>query len=240
MKKLYKIVGIAMLVAILGAAAVGAVVFAQDAEEGADWPFDFQARFREAIAGILGISVNEYDAAVETAQGQALDEAVTEGWLTEDQAQQMQERMAEGLGPGMRGGGFGPMRGGRGGLMGGHENSLIDVAAEALDLSVQDLLTELQDGKSIADVAGEKGVDVQTIADAHLAQLTETLNQAVADGQLTQARADWMLAQAAEQVQERLTEPFEFNGCGPGGFHGGPGRMWPGGDPEDSSGQDDA
>ena len=98
--------GIATLVAILGVAAIGAVVYAQDAEEGSGWPFDFGQRFREAVAEVLGISVEEYDTAVETAQGQVVDEAVTEGWLTEDQAEQMRERMAEGFGPGMRGGKF--------------------------------------------------------------------------------------------------------------------------------------
>lgn len=244
MKKLWKLVGIATLVAILGAAAIGAVALAQDAEEGAGWPFNFQERFREAIAGVLGISTDEYDAAVDTAQEQVLDEAVVEGWLTEDQAQQMRDRMAEGdgpwMGPGMRGGEFGKMHGGRGGFIGGPDNSLTSVAAEALDLSVRELMTELQDGKSIANLAGEKGVDVQTIADTYLAQLSETLNEAVADGKLTQARADWMLEQATEQVQERLTEPFEFDDCGPGGFHGRPGLRGPRDDAQDSSDQDDA
>jgi hypothetical protein len=244
MRKVWKIVGIAAVIAILGAAAIGAVALAQDTEDGANWPFNFQERFREAIANVLGISTDEYDAAVETAQGQVLDQAVTEGWLTEDQAQQMQERMAEGFGsgmaPGMRGDKFGGMRGGHGGFIGGPDNSLMSVAAEALDLSVKDLMTELQDGKSIADVAGEKSVDVQTIADTYLAQLAETLKQAVTDGKLTQTRADWMLEQETAQVQQRLAEPFEFDDCGPGGFHGRPGMMRPGGDLEDSSSENDA
>ena len=229
MRKLWKIVGIATLVAILGVAAIGAVAFAQDAEEGSGWPFDFGQRFREAVAEVLGISVEEYDAAVETAQGQVVDEAVTEGWLTEDQAEQMRERMAEGFGPGMRGGKFGSMHGGRGGFMGAPGGSLLNVAAEQMDMSVQELVEALDEDTSIADVAAEKGVDVQTIADAYLAQLSETLNQAVTDGKLTQERADWMLAQATEQVQAQLTEPFEFGGPCPGGFHGGPGMMRPGG-----------
>ena len=113
--------------------------------------------------------------------------------------------------------------------MGAPGEPLLNVAAEQMDMSVQELVEALDEDTSIADVAAEKGVDVQTIADAYLAQLSETLNQAVTDGKLTQERADWMLAQATEQVQAQLTEPFDFGGPCPGGFHGGPGMMRPGG-----------
>ncbi len=245
MKKFWKIAGIVTLVAVLGVTAVGAVAFAQDAEDGADWPFNFRERFTEAIAGVLGISVEEYDAAVDTAQGQVLDEAVAEGWLTEEQAEQVRERVAEGFGPGtrggMRGGKFGPMHGGHGGFMGGPENSLVGVAADQLDMTVEELLEALDGETSIADVATEQGVEPQAIADAHLAQIAERLDEAVAEGYLTQERADWMLEQATERVQECLYEPFEFEGpCHGGGFRGGPGRMRPGGNFRGFPNQNDA
>lgn len=220
MKKVWKMVGIATLVAILGAAAIGAVAYAQD--DGSGGPFDFGGRFREAIAGILGISVEEYDAAVEQAQAQVVDEALAEGWLTEDQAQRMQERFDQGFGArGMGKGLMGPHQG----FVGRGETSLISVAAEKLDMSVQDLLTELRDDKSIADVAQEQGVDPQDILDAYLAQLEENLAQAVEDGKITQNQADWMLEQATEMAPDRLNNTWE--GRFPGGFRGGgrPGRM---------------
>jgi hypothetical protein len=56
------------LVAILGVAAVGAVAFAQEAKDGSNGPFEFAGKFKEALAGILGISVDEYNAAVDKAQ----------------------------------------------------------------------------------------------------------------------------------------------------------------------------
>jgi hypothetical protein len=227
MKNVLKVAGIATLVAILGVVAVGAIAYAQDDGDGdgSTWPFNFRERFNQAVADVLGITVEEYDAALETAQERVLDEAVTEGWLTEDQADRMRERVDEGFGPGMRGGKFGPGRG-HGGFIGGPEGSLVAVAAEELDMSVQDLMAELQDGKSIADVAGEKDVDPQTIADAYLAQLSDSLNQAVENGRLTQERADWMLEQASEKVMDQLEGTWED--CGPHGFPGGgrPGRMW--------------
>jgi hypothetical protein len=227
MKMFWRIAGIATLVAILGVAAVGAVAFAQDADNGADWPFNFRQRMHDAIANILDVSVEEYDDAVETAQDQVIDQAVTEGWLTQDQADRMRERMEEGLGPRMRGGKFGSGYGAHG-FGAGPENSLVGVAADELNMSVQDLVAELQDGKSIAEVAEDKGVDPQSIADAFLDKLAERLGQAVQDEKLTQERADWMLEQAEEHVQERLNEPLAFEGPCPGGFRGGPG-MRPGG-----------
>jgi polyhydroxyalkanoate synthesis regulator phasin len=220
MKKVWKAVGIATLVAILGVVAVGAVAYAQD--DGSGGPFDFGGRFREAIAEILGISVDEYNAAVEQAQEQVIDEALAEGWLTEEQAERMQERFDQDFGvQGMDKGFMGPHMG----FMERGGNSLIGVAAEKLDISVRDLLTELQDGKSIADVAKDKGVDPQDIIDTYLAQLEETLKQAVADGKLTQTQADWILEQATEAAPDQLNNTWE--GRFPGGFPGGerPGRM---------------
>ncbi|MFC2037425.1 hypothetical protein ACFLYD_05580 [Chloroflexota bacterium] len=220
MKAFWKIVGIATLVAVLGVTVVGGVALAQDAGDGAGLPFDFRARFRDAIAGILDIDVQAYDAAVEQAQGQVLDEALSEGWLTEDQADKMRERLEEGVGPrGLGGGVMGP----RLGFMGGREHAPISVAAEQLGMSQQDLLDELKDGKSIADVAREQGVDPQTIADAYLAQLAENLAKAVEDGKLTQKQADWMWEQAEGRVTDQLDQTWQ--GMGPGGF---PGRKGPG------------
>ena len=112
MSKLWKIIGIATLVAILGVMAVGVVAYAQN-DEGEGWPFNFHERFKEILADKLGVTVGEYDAAVEQAQGQVVDEALEEGWLTEDQAERMreraelmQERMDQGFGFRGRGKGF--------------------------------------------------------------------------------------------------------------------------------------
>ncbi len=223
MKRFWKIVGIATLVAVLGVAAVGAVAYAQDDEAG--WPFNFGQNFREAIAGILGISVEEYAAAVEQAREQVVDEAQAEGWLTEEQAEQMREKMAEGFGPrGMDRGFMRPGPGNMGKAMRDHAGGLVEVAAGALDMPVKDLFTELKDGKSIAAVAAEQGVDTQVVVNAYLDAIEARLDEAVANGKLTQERADWMLEQAAERLPDQLDKAFE--GCAPGGF---PHRGRPGG-----------
>jgi hypothetical protein len=117
-----------------------------------------------------------------------------------------------------RGFGMGP-----GGMMdrGGPENSLIAVAAEKLGLTTQELLAELQAGKTIAEVAAEKNVAVDTIVEAVIAARSERLNQLVTDGQLTQEQADAMLTLMKANVTERINAEWPAGGFGRGMMGGG-------------------
>ncbi|MBN1659676.1 MAG: hypothetical protein JXA93_14820 [Anaerolineae bacterium] len=224
MKQFWKIVGIAALVGILGVAAVGAVAFAQD--DGSSTPFDLAARFKEALAAVLGISVDDYDAAVDKAQDQVVADALAEGWLTEEQAQSLQERMdrAQDSGMGFMGRGFDGM--GRGfdgmdrGAKGG-SSRLLSAAAEALGMTTDDLCTEMEAGKSIADLAAEKGVDTQVIIDAYLDKVKADLDAAVAEGSITQNQADYQLQQAEERAVDRL-DSTGLEGRRGGRHHGAP------------------
>jgi polyhydroxyalkanoate synthesis regulator phasin len=220
MKRFWKFAGIATLIAVLGVAVVGAVAYAQ--EDGEGFPFDFRGKFKEALAEILGVSVDEYDAAVDQAQGQVVDEALAEGWLTEDQADMLKWRMDQAPDLGMRG--MGKDFGGFDRGMFGRGDNLVSVAADELGMELTDLLTELQDGKTIADVAGEKGVDTQVIVDAYVAQVKENLDEGVAEGRMTQKQADYFLEQAGERATDQLNNTWEGGSRGfPGGGH--PGRM---------------
>lgn len=223
MKRIWKIVGIVSMVAILGVVSVEAVAFAQD-DKGAS-PFDFGQRFKEALVEILGISVDEYDDAVDQARQQVMDDALAEGWLTEDQAEMLRwrleqepegrmPRMAKGF-PGWAGHcGFG--------------TSLTSIAADELGMSLTDLLTEMKDGKSIADLAEAKGIDTQTILDAYLAQVAKDADEAVAEGTMTQKQADYSLEQAAERAVDRLDNVWLEGDMGRGGYRGGGMMGFPG------------
>ena len=224
MRRFWKIAGIATLVAVLAVGALGAVALAQEgSDDGSGW--NLRERLHQAIASILGISVEEYETAVDTAQGQVLEEAVADGWLTQEQADRMQERMNLDAGARWMGKGF---PGGRG-AWGMHGNSLFSVAADELGMEWSELTAELQEGKSIAEVAEEKGVDPQTIADAYLAQVAETLAEAVEDERITQKQADSMLENITETIDDQLEAAC--GGCFPGGFMGRGGRFrgFPGG-----------
>lgn len=139
-----------------------------------------------------------------------------------------------GMGRGMmQGGGFGMGPGGMmGGRWGGPENSLVTIAAEKLGLTTTELQAELQAGKTIADVAAEKNVEVSTIVDAVVADRTEQLNELVANGQATQEEADAMLALMKANITRRINETWSGRGFGPGMMDGGMGPgfgMGPGG-----------
>jgi hypothetical protein len=61
----------------------------------------------------------------------------------------------------------------------GHRGERLETAAEALGMTADELRTELQAGTSIAQVAEERGVDLQVVVDALVAEGTERLQQAI-------------------------------------------------------------
>ena len=139
-----------------------------------------------------------------------------------------------GPGMGMRGA-MRPMQGRRGG-MGGPQQSLVAVAADTLGVTPADLIAQLQGGKTIAQVAVERNVALNTIVDAIVATRQARMAEAVAAGRMTQAQMDTMLATMKTNVTARLNQPGTAQGGGPGsGFvdedgdgvcdHAGSGRM---------------
>jgi hypothetical protein len=73
----------------------------------------------------------------------------------------------------------------------------LDAAAEALGMTPEDLSAEFRIGKTVTQVAVEKGLDPvvvqQTVKSTTTAGPRAAIQQAVADGQLTQDNADWLL-----------------------------------------------
>ncbi|QHW33128.1 hypothetical protein GZH47_21525 [Paenibacillus rhizovicinus] len=85
---------------------------------------------------------------------------------------------------------------GRGGGIGFGKLDLT-ASAKLFGLSADELKKELAAGKSLADVAKEKGVDVQTLIDAQKQTIVDSLNAAVTAGKMTQEQADKAIANAA-------------------------------------------
>ncbi len=125
-----------------------------------------------------------------------------------------------GYGLGGRGGGRGGMPLGGASRWGGTDSSLVSVAAEVLGMDRTALVAALNDGQTIADVAQAEGVALEEIVDAFLAPRADALAQAVADGRLTQAQADTMLAMMKANVTAQLSAPHTVtprgNGIGTG------------------------
>ncbi len=111
----------------------------------------------------------------------------------------------------------GPGGGGRGGMgMGGPQNSLVATAAQVLGMTQTDLVATLNTGKTIADVAKEKGVVLDKIVDAAIAVRKAALDQSVASGRMTQAQEDAMLATMRANITAQLSAAFQPRGYGDG------------------------
>jgi len=192
--------------AALGLAVVG--VGAGFAQQGNGTASTFLAK----VAAKLGIGEDKLKTAVDEAYDETLDEAVTAGRLTQEQADTLKERgfdFAPQFGPG-----FGE-RGPRGGVQ------VMDAAATVLGMSVDDLMTELKDGKSLADVAEAKGISVEKLTADLLGQVKVQLDGRVSDGELTQEQADSIYAQTESNIDQIVSGQSGF--FGGGRFHGGRG-----------------
>ena len=105
----------------------------------------------------------------------SLSKLVTDGTITQAQADSITaaleaNRPAGMPGDGMGGPGMGRHHGKGGPGMGRGRGAGLEAAATALGITADELRTELKSGKSIADVATAKGVNVQTVIDALVAQ----------------------------------------------------------------------
>jgi hypothetical protein len=103
--------------------------------------------------------------------------------------------------------------------------SPLAVAATALGMTEAELRTELEAGKSIAQVAETKNVDLQVVVDALIAQHKAHIAEHVAEGKLTQAQADEKLANLETRVTEMVNKTGLPMKGGPGGKGGHGGKL---------------
>jgi len=81
-----------------------------------------------------------------------------------------------------------------------------EAVATALGITVDELKTELTSGKSIADVAKAKNVDIAKVIAAMTAQMKTHLAEEVASGKHTQAEADAKLAEFTARATEMVNK----------------------------------
>lgn len=115
----------------------------------------------------------------------------------------------------------------------GPEWSMLAVAAEQLGLEPEALLAEINAGKTIAQVAEEKGVELDVIVEAFIAAHNERFTAALESGRITQEQLDAMNARMREHVTAHLNGDYSVGGMGMMGrggmHHGGMGMMGRGG-----------
>ena len=173
----------------------------------------------------LGIAPAKLDAALKTALKHRVDAAVAAGRLTKAQGDALKARIDSGDGPlfpagGHRSHGFGHD--------GRHELKL-DAAATYLGLTEEQLRTELESGKTLAQIATAHGKTPEGLVNALVDAASKKLDKAVAAGWLTRAEADSLLKGLKQHITDfvdgRLPKPFRDH-PGMRGFHGGPPGMF--------------
>ena len=177
------------------------------------------------VAEVQGVALETVVEALLAPQRERIEQAVGEGRLTQEEVDERLAEMAKQITARLQE----PMslrKMGPAGRMwqaerfGWQMRGQIDLIAEALGMGTEDLVAELRAGQSVAEVAEGQGVALETVVEALLAERQEALEQAVAEGRLTQEEADEMLAEMAEQITARLEEALPFDRMRPGGRTG--------------------
>jgi polyhydroxyalkanoate synthesis regulator phasin len=176
-------------------------------------------------AAQLGIEPSALSDALKQALENRIDEALESGKLTEEQAERLKERLESrdvplllgpvgplGHGPVF---GFGPGRGGHVLHFG-----ILEAAASYLGMTEAELREALGD-KTLAQIAKEKGKTAAGLVDELVATQTKRIDEAVADGKLTDEQAadlkEGLEARMRALVEGELRRPDD-------GRH----RFWPG------------
>ncbi len=132
-----------------------------------------------------------------------LSKMVENGKITQDQADQRLSDLTQKLTDWANNGGPMPGRPGA---------QALDQVAQELGMTPQDLLSELKGGKTLAQIASEKGADLNTVIDKILEPLKTRLDTAVANGKIAQDQAD----QRFNDAKQKLTDWANNGGPMPG------------------------
>jgi len=158
----------------------------------------------------LGGTPERLSDALRQAFAKRIDEAVEDGRLSQDAAEQLRETLEAGElplvgGPLFKGSGLG-----RSGF--GHALHFgLEAAAGYLGLTEAELRDALRNGQSLADVARAEGKPVGGLVDALVREQTARLDQAVQDGKLTRVRRDEIASRLRDRV-ERMVEAQPLRG----------------------------
>lgn len=183
----------------LGAAGMAAAVVAGGSAALAamrqDAPQSAVQAFVEDVASHLGVQPAALQGAVQAAELDQVDRALSSGRITQQQANRLKRRIESGhAGPWVLGAfGFGRF---------GHRMAVPvrGQAAQFLGLTRQQLQVDLRSGQSLAQIAAVQGKSAQDLEQTLLTQVKARLDKAVAAGRLTSAQEQRQL----DRVRQRL------------------------------------
>ena len=152
-----------------------------------------------AIAAERGVPEQALKAALIEQHGKRLNEAVTAGKLTAEQAEKMKGGMEERVSKMING--EAPMHRGPGGR---HQGMADPALLSLLNIDKETLQSELKAGKTLAAIAAERGVSEQALKAALIEQHSKRLDEAVTAGKLTAEQAEKMKAGMEERVGKMI------------------------------------
>jgi polyhydroxyalkanoate synthesis regulator phasin len=212
--------GAVLLVAGLGAA--GAIAASRIISPGEE-----TKAIIDDAASQLGVEPSELSEALKEALKNRIDEAVDDGRLTEEQADELKQRIDENEYP-LLGGPwrFGLDRHGAGldrfgplGHLG--DFRLLSTAASYLGMTEAELRAALED-KTLAEVAKEHGKTAAGLVQQLVATQTKRIDEAVADGKLTDDQATTLKAGLEERMESFVNGELRWR------MDGDRHRFWPG------------
>jgi hypothetical protein len=159
----------------------------------------------------LGIDPSRLSDALKKALQNRVDAAVAAGRLTKEEGDALKARIASDAFPIFPGGGH---------RIGFGHGADLSAAASYLGLTEAELRTQLAGGKSLAQIAGDRGKPVAGLIQALVDAATQDLEKAVAAGRLTETQKQAILADLKAHITERVNGTIPF-------FRGGPGPVEP-------------
>ena len=181
-------------------------------------PFDsLRTLFLDKLAAALNIQRSALDSAITSAGTSTVDEAAAQGTLSQAQADDIKARIQAGNIGALWGGHGGRGRGGP--RVEGLHEAMFDAAAQTLNITADELRTQLHSGQTLAQLAQAQGTTEVVVTDAALAAAKTKLAEAVTAGTLTQAQADEKYA----QLQAAGANILSHGGRGPRGGNRAPG-----------------
>jgi hypothetical protein len=176
---------------------------------------DRQAVLNDA-AHRLNVKPSELQSALQQAMLDRIDAALEAGRITQQQADELKARVKAGGGLGL------PFFGGPGfGFHhGGPPIAGLDAAAKYLGLTDEQLHTQLESGKTLAQIAKAQGKATSGLKQAMLDAAKQHLDADVKAGRLTQSQADRILSDLSSRLDNLIQNGFpsrDHDGDGPGG-----------------------
>ncbi len=195
--------------------------------------------FWNSFAQQLNVDVSKLKYAFTTAVDNTIDKAVSDGMISQAQGSNLKADLSNFMEQGPtslgkfpfilgKGSGF-SLKGGFGNAFGLNLNLGTAEFAKALNISEQTLISDLQSGQTINQVATSLNLDPAKVKATVLADVKTQLDAAVSSSIITQAQADQIYSSIGTKINSIMSES-ELNENHSGGMNrnGGNGRFRPG------------